>query len=290
MRQINDVGNGERQMRQLRLPSGNAVPVLGLGTWGMGEARTRGTDMVAALALGLDLGMSLIDTAEMYGDGGAEEVVGQAIAGRREAVFLVSKVLPDNATRKGTVAACERSLKRLATDRLDLYLLHWRGRVPLAETLEAFQALQRAGKIRQWGVSNFDADDMEELWRLAGGGEAQTNQVLYNLGRRGIEWDLLPELRQRRLPVMAYSPLEQGRLLSKRTLAAVAERHRVTPAQVAIAWLLHQDSVIVIPKAGRPDHVRENRAALDLELSAADLAELDAAFPPPKRKQALAML
>lgn len=277
-------------MRKLRLPGGELVPVLGLGTWGMGEARTRGPDMVAALKLGLDLGMTLIDTAEMYGDGGAEEVVGKAIAGRRDGVFLVSKVLPDNATRKGTLAACERSLERLGTDRLDLYLLHWRGRVPLSETLAAFQALQRAGKIRHWGVSNFDLGDMAELWRLSGGGEMQTDQVLYNLGRRGIEWDLLPELRRRRMPVMAYSPIEQGRLLGKRSLAAIAERRGATPAQVAIAWLLHQDRVIVIPKAGRAEHVRENRAALDLELSAEDLAELDAAFPPPKRKQALAML
>jgi diketogulonate reductase-like aldo/keto reductase len=277
-------------MRKLRLPSGELVPVLGLGTWGMGEARARGSDMVAALTLGLDLGMTLVDTAEMYGDGGAEEVVGKAIAGRRDGVFLVSKVLPDNATRKGTLAACERSLERLGTDRLDLYLLHWRGQVPLSETLEAFQALQRAGKIRHWGVSNFDLDDMAELWRLSGGGEVQTDQVLYNLGRRGIEWDLLPELRRRRMPVMAYSPIEQGRLLNKRSLAAIAERRSVTPAQVAIAWLLHQERVIVIPKASRPEHVRENRAALDLELSAEDLAELDAAFPPPKRKQPLAML
>ncbi len=277
-------------MRKLRLPGGDSVPVLGLGTWGMGEARTRGADMVAALGLGLDLGMTLIDTAEIYGDGGAEEIVGQAIAGRREEVFLVSKVHPDNATRKGTVAACERSLKRLATDHLDLYLLHWRGGVPLAETLEALEMLRRGGKIRHWGVSNFDLDDLEELWRLPGGGEAKTDQVLYNLGRRGIEWDLLPALHRRRVPIMAYSPLEQGRLPGKRALAAIAERHGATPAQVAIAWLLHQKGVMVIPKAARPEHVRENRGALDLKLGAEDLAELDRAFPPPKRKQSLAML
>lgn len=277
-------------MRKLRLPGGDSVPVLGLGTWGMGEARTRGADMVAALGLGLDLGMTLIDTAEIYGDGGAEEIVGQAIAGRREEVFLVSKVHPDNATRKGTVTACERSLKRLATDHLDLYLLHWRGGVPLAETLEALEMLRRGGKIRHWGVSNFDLDDLEELWRLPGGGEAKTDQVLYNLGRRGIEWDLLPALHRRRVPIMAYSPLEQGRLPGKRALAAIAERHGATPAQVAIAWLLHQKGVMVIPKAARPEHVRENRGALDLKLGAEDLAELDRAFPPPKRKQSLAML
>ena len=277
-------------MRQLRLPGGAAVPVLGLGTWGMGEARTRGPDMVAALALGLDLGMTLVDTAEMYGDGGAEEVVGKAIAGRREEVFLVSKVYPHNATRKGTVAACERSLKRLATDRLDLYLLHWRGEVPLAETLEAFDALRRSGKIRHYGVSNFDIDDMQELWQLAGGGATRTNQVLYNLNRRGVEWDLLPWMRARQLPVMAYSPIEQGRLLGKRALMALARRRGVTPAQVAIAWLLHQEGVIAIPKAARAEHVRENRGALDVTLSPADLAELDAAFAPPKRRQPLAML
>jgi diketogulonate reductase-like aldo/keto reductase len=277
-------------MRKLLLPSGERVPVLGLGTWGMGEARTRGRDMVAALSLGLDLGMTLIDTAEMYGDGGAEKVVAAAIAGRRDEVFLVSKVLPENATRKGTVAACERSLKRLATDRLDLYLLHWRGEVPLAETLEAFEALRRSGKIRHWGVSNFDVDDLEELWRLPGGGEAQTNQVLYNLGRRGIEWDMLPWLHRRRVPIMAYSPIEQGRLLGKHKLAAVAERRGATPAQVAIAWLLHQEGVIVIPKAAQPEHVRENRGALDLKLAPEDLAELNAAFPAPRRKHPLAML
>jgi len=277
-------------MRRLRLPGGGDIPVLGLGTWGMGEARTRGPDMVAALALGLDLGMTLIDTAEMYGEGGAEEVVGKAIAGRREEVFLVSKVYPHNATRRGAIAACERSLKRLATDRIDLYLLHWRGDVPLAETLEAFDALRRSGKIRHFGVSNFDLDDLKELWRLAGGDGAQTNQVLYNLGRRGIEWDLLPWLRRRHVPVMAYSPIEQGRLLTRRALAAIARRRGATPAQVALAWLLHQKGVVAIPKAARPEHVRENRGACELALSREDLAELDAAFPPPRRRQKLAML
>jgi diketogulonate reductase-like aldo/keto reductase len=277
-------------MRHLSLPDGEKVPVLGLGTWGMGEARTRGADTVAALRLGLDLGMTLIDTAEMYGEGGAEEVVGKAIAGRRDAVFLVSKVYPHNASRAGAVAACERSLKRLGTDRLDLYLLHWRGSVPLAETLEIFSTLQRQGKIRHYGVSNFDVADMEELWRLAGGDAAAANQVLYNLSRRGVEWALLPRLRQRRVPVMAYSPIEQGRLLTKRALTAVAKRRGVPAAQIALAWLLHQPGIIVIPKAGRADHVRENRAALDLALSRADLAELDAAFPPPQGPNKLDVL
>ncbi len=277
-------------MKFLRLPGGDKVPVLGLGTWGMGEARTSGPDMVTALRLGLDLGMTLIDTAEMYGEGGAEEVVGKAIAGRRDGVFLVSKVYPHNATRQGAVAACERSLKRLGTDRLDLYLLHWRGDVPLAETLEAFQMLRRAGKIRHYGVSNFGIADMAELWSLPGGADTAANQVLYNLTRRGIEWDLLPWCRERRLPVMAYSPIEQGRILRKRALGELARRRGVAPAQMALAWLLTREPVIVIPKAGRPEHVRENRAALDLVLAPDELAELDRAFPPPDRARPLEML
>ena len=277
-------------MRYLRLESGDEVPMLGLGTWGIGEARTRGADMVTALQLGLDLGMTLIDTAEMYGDGGAEEVVGKAIAGRRDGVFLVSKVYPHNATRKGAVAACERSLKRLGTDRLDLYLLHWRGSVPLAETLAAFQALRDAGTIRHYGVSNFDVADMEELQSLAGGDATTSNQVLYNLARRGIEWDLLPWCRERKVAIMAYSPIEQGRLLGKRRLVALAKARGVSPAQIALAWLLQQDGVIVIPKAAQSGHLRENRAALDLELTPAELAALDEAFPRPQGRTPLAML
>ncbi|HKW55074.1 MAG TPA: aldo/keto reductase [Stellaceae bacterium] len=278
-------------MRYLRLPGdGEEVPVLGLGTWGMGEARGSDPDMVAALRLGLDLGMTLIDTAEMYGEGGAEEVVGKAIAGRRDGVFLVSKVYPHNAARRDTVAACERSLKRLGTDRLDLYLLHWRGEVPLAATLEGFAALRRDGKIRRWGVSNFGMTDMAELWSLPGGADAAANQVLYNLSRRGIEWDLLPWCRERRVPVMAYSPIEQGRLLRQRALSTVAARRGITPAQVALSWLLARAPVIVIPKAGDLRHVRENRAALDLALAPEEIAELDRAFPPPTRAKALEML
>ena len=277
-------------MRYLQLPDGEKLPVLGLGSWGMGEAGTSGADMVAALALGIDLGMTLIDTAEMYGEGGAEKVVGKAIAGRRDRVFLVSKVYPHNATRQGAVAACERSLKRLGTDRLDLYLLHWRGEVPLAETLEAFLALRRSGKIRHFGVSNFDVADLEEWWKLPGGDATATDQVLYNLGRRGIEFDLLPWLRRRRVPVMAYSPIEQGRLLRKRGLAAIAKRLGATPAQIALAWLIRQKGIIAIPKAGRPDHIRENCAALEVELGREELAELDAAFAPPRQAEPLAML
>jgi diketogulonate reductase-like aldo/keto reductase len=272
------------------LPAGEAVPVLGQGTWMMGEDTRRRADEVAALRLGLDLGMTLIDTAEMYGNGGAEEVVAEAIAGRRDEVFLVSKVLPENSSRRGTIAACERSLRRLATDRIDLYLLHWRGSPPLRETLEAFDALVRAGKIRHWGVSNFDAADMAELAHLPAGAAVATNQVLYNLTRRGIERDLVPWCRERRLPIMAYSPLEQTRLLGRPALADVAGRHGATPAQVALAWLLRRDGVIAIPKATTLAHVRDNRAALDLRLTEQDVAALERAFPPPAGPRPLEML
>jgi diketogulonate reductase-like aldo/keto reductase len=277
-------------MRKTEFPCGEQVVVLGQGTWHMGEQPRHRADEIAALRLGLDLGMTLIDSAEMYGDGAAEELVGEAVAGRRDDVFLVSKVLPDNATRQGTIAACERSLRRLRTDRLDLYLLHWRGRVPLAETLEAFAALERAGKIRHWGVSNFDLADMTELIGLAGGAAVATDQVLYNLTRRGIEYDLLPWCRQHGIPVMAYSPIEQGRLLAHRAVRSIAERHRATPSQVALAWVLRQDRVIAIPKAATPAHVRENRAALDLVLTEEDIVALDRTFPPPRKPQALEMI
>lgn len=277
-------------MQNVTLPSGESVPALGQGTWNMGDRPDRRAGEIAALRAGLDLGMTLIDTAEMYGDGNAEELVGEAIAGRREEVFLVSKVLPSNATQHGTVAACERSLKRLCTDRIDLYLLHWRGNVPLGNTLEAFERLQRDGKIRHWGVSNFDLDDMQELASLAGGESVAANQVLYNLARRGIEYDLLPWSSARRLPTMAYSPVEQGRLLRQPVLHQVAARLGATPAQVALAWVLRRGDVIAIPKAGSVEHVRENRAALDLGLHAEVLAELDRAWPPPRRKQPLEMI
>jgi diketogulonate reductase-like aldo/keto reductase len=240
--------------------------------------------------LGIELGLTLIDTAEMYGSGGAEEVVADAIEGQRESVFLVSKVLPSNASRRGTVAACERSLRRLGTDHLDLYLLHWRSGVPLDETLEAFEQLGRSGKIRSWGVSNFDTDDMQELVELPGGTAVATNQVLYNLTRRGIEYDLLPWSLEHGIPIMAYSPVEQGRLLRHPALAAVAARHEVSPAQVALAWVIRQDGVTAISKAVTPAHVRENRAAADLRLTAEDCVELDRAFPPPTRRRALELL
>jgi diketogulonate reductase-like aldo/keto reductase len=277
-------------VRGIKLPSGETIPVLGQGTWGLAEGAHPRAGEIAALRLGLDLGMTLIDTAEMYADGGAEELVGEAIAGRREEVFLVSKVLPHNATRRGTVAACERSLRRLGTDRLDLYLLHWRGGLPLEETLDAFETLVQTGKARHWGVSNFDVSDVEELMGLPGGSAVQTNQVLYNLTRRGIEYDLLPWCRERGLPIMAYSPIEQGRLLNHPGLASVAARHDATPAQVALAWLLRQDNLIVIPRARTLRHVRENRAALDLRLTKMDLVELDREFPQPTEKKPLEML
>ena len=277
-------------MRAVKLPSGETVPALGVGTWMMGERPRAAADEIAALRLALDLGMTLIDTAEMYGNGGAERLIGEAIAGRRDEVFLVSKVLPENATRQGTITACEESLERLATDRIDLYLLHWRGRVPLAQTLAAFAALQQAGKIRYWGVSNLDAADMAELAALPQGGGCATNQVLYNLSRRGIEWDLLPWCRTRGVPIMAYSPIEQGRLLAEPALTALARQRGVTGAQLALAWLLNQKDVIVIPKAASVEHMRENRAALDLRLTPEEVAELDRAFPPPSEATPLEIL
>ena len=277
-------------MRMTILPSGEAVPALGQGTWYMGDLPARRAAEVAALRAGMDLGMTLIDTAEMYGDGAAERLVGQAIAGRRDQAFIVSKVLPHHATRRGTVAACEASLKRLATDRIDLYLLHWRGGVPLYDTLAGFADLQQAGKIRHWGVSNFDVDDMAELDTLAGGGAVAANQVLYNLTRRGIEFDLLPQCGTSGVPVMAYSPIEQGRLLRDPTLADVASRHQATPAAIALAWVLRQPAMIAIPKASTVAHVGQNHAALDIHLNQEDLAALDQVFAPPRSKQALEMI
>lgn len=277
-------------MRSVTLPGGERVSALGLGTWMMGEHGGHEPGSVAALKCGIDLGMNLIDTAEMYGDGGAEELVGQAVAGQRDRVFIVSKVLPSNASRTGVAAACERSLKRLGTDRIDLYLLHWRGGIPLHETVAGFADLRRAGKIRHWGVSNLDLDEMNALWAISGGETCAANQLLYNLGRRGIEWDLRPALSARGIPVMAYSPLEQGRLLGNRALKQVAAARGTTPAQVALAWLLQWPDIIVIPKAANLAHVADNCAAADIVLTPAEHAALDRAFPPPDRKLPLAML
>jgi diketogulonate reductase-like aldo/keto reductase len=273
-------------MRTLEL-AGTRVPVIGQGTWQLGEDRSRHKEEVAALRLGIELGMTLIDTAEMYAEGGAEEVVRDAIAGRRDSVFLVSKVYPHNASREGIPQACERSLRRLGTEYIDLYLLHWRGQYPLEETVDAFERLREAGKIGRWGVSNFDLDDLRELNAPA----CATNQVLYNLEQRGIEFDLLPWSQQRRMPVMAYCPIGQGgEMLANTTLKQVAARHDVTPAQVALAWILRQDDVIAIPKAVRPEHVQLNAQAARLQLEAGDMEALDQAFHAPQRKQRLAMV
>lgn len=270
------------------LPNGETVPALGQGTWMMGEGRAARSAEVAALRRGLDLGLTLIDTAEMYADGGAEEITGEAIAGRRDRVFLVSKVLPSHASRAGTIRACEQSLKRLGTDRIDLYLLHWRGGVPLAETMAAMEALKAAGKIRYWGVSNFDTDDMAELARAGSGCAA--NQVLYNLARRGIEFDLMPWCRERGIPLMAYSPIEQGRLLRNPALVALAKARGATPAQMALAFLLNRPQVMVIPKTGSIAHLEDNHGAAAIALTDDERKALDAAFPPPRRKTPLEMI
>ncbi len=276
--------------RTVKLSSGQELPVFGMGTWRMGEDSRRKQDELAALHRGMELGISLIDTAEMYGEGGAEKLVGEAVASNRSNVFLVSKVYPHNASRQGVVAACDRTLKRLNTDYLDLYLLHWRSSVPFAETLAAFQALKQAGKILDYGVSNFDIDEMKEAAGLEGGSAIATNQVLYNLSRRGVELDLLPWCKQRSIPVMAYSPIEQGRLLNNSALTKMAKQKEVSTAQIAIAWLLHQDNIIVIPKASKIEHIEQNYAALDIALNAEDLAALEAAFPKPTRPIPLEML
>jgi diketogulonate reductase-like aldo/keto reductase len=276
-------------MRYVQLGTGERVPALGIGTWRMGENASRRREELAVLKLALDLGLTLIDTAEMYGEGGAEEAVAEAVTGRRDEVFIVSKVYPHNASARLMPRACERSLKRLATDRIDLYLLHWRGSHPLAETVETLESLKRQGKIRHWGVSNFDVSDMKELGALRGAGNCAANQVLYSLEDRGIEWQLLPECQKAEIAVMAYCPLGQGRLVGDRALAPIARKHAVTPAAVALAWLLARPGVIAIPKTSHAGRMRENAQAADLLLDADDMAALDAAFPPPRRKRPLAM-
>jgi len=279
-------------MKTVELPTGERIPAFGLGTWRMGESARARRAEVEAVRVALEIGYRLIDTAEMYGEGGAEEVVGEALAAGpvpRDAVFLVSKVYPHNASRKGTVAACERSLARLRTDRIDLYLLHWRGPVPLAETVAAFEHLRETGRIRHWGVSNFDVDDLRELRQVDDGERCAMNQVYYSAGQRGIEFDLLPWQRQQRLPLMAYCPIDQGALAGNRALQGIARTKGVTAAQVALAWVLRQPDAIAIPKAVQAAHLRENLAAASIELSAAELARIDAAFPPPTRKRRLAM-
>jgi diketogulonate reductase-like aldo/keto reductase len=275
---------------KVALPNGETVPALGQGTWQMAENSSRRTEEVEALRFGVELGMTLVDTAEMYGEGAAEKLVAEALGDWRDRLFLVSKVYPHNASRQGVVQACDRSLNRLQTDRLDLYLLHWRGGVPLEETVAGFEELRRVGKIRHWGVSNFDVDDMEELFRIPGGENCAANQVLYNAARRGPEFDLIPWMAEHRMPLMAYSPIEQGRLPCAGVLQRIGQKYGVSPFQIALAWLLQKPDVIAIPKASSPDHVRDNHRALEIRLDPEDLEAIDAEFPPPKRKRPLEMI
>ena len=276
--------------RTITFPGGKPLPALGQGTWYMGDAADKKAEEVRALQTGIDLGLSVIDTAEMYGNGRSELLVGEAISGRRDQVFLVSKVLPSNASRQGTKAACERSLQRLKTDALDLYLLHWQGQYPFEETVEGMRDLMGEGKIKNWGVSNMDVAEMEGFFSFPHGKSCATNQVLYNLSRRGVEYDLLPWSEQHKIPIMAYSPVEQGRILNHRTLVETAKCHNATPAQAALAWVLRKPGILAIPKAGTELHVRENAKALSLTLTPDDLAALDTTFPAPKRKTPLEML
>ena len=277
-------------MRNVVLPGGEEVPQLGQGTWFMGERAERRKAEADSIRLGVELGMTLVDTAEMYADGGSEEMLSEALKGIRDKVFLVSKVYPHNASFKGVRAAAERSLKRMNTDVIDLYLLHWRGSVPFEETVRGFEALQADGLIRHWGVSNLDTEDMEELMDVEGGENCAVDQVLYNLSRRGPEFDLLPFLQDTSIPAMAYSPIEQGRLPTSGALSDIAKKHGVGPFQIALAWVMRDPNVIAIPKASNPEHVKANRAAADVMLDASDLAALDKAFAPPARKRSLEML
>jgi diketogulonate reductase-like aldo/keto reductase len=278
-------------MKTATLPDGKRVPALGQGTWRMGESKSARVREVAALRLGIDLGMSLIDTAEMYGDGGAEEIVAEAIDGQRDGVFLVTKVYPHNASGSELPKACERSLRRLQIDAIDLYLLHWRERTPLQETVDALEKLRAAEKIKRWGVSNFDLDDMEELLSLEHGRNCAANQVLYNLQNREIEFDLLPWSHTYRIPIMAYSPVgHSGQLLRNALLKRIAQAHDATPAQVALAWVLRSPDVIAIPKASTEAHVRDNARSLKVKLTKEDLTDLDREFPPPKSKKSLPIL
>ncbi|WP_134499154.1 aldo/keto reductase [Microvirga pakistanensis] len=276
--------------RHVALPSGEIVPALGQGTWQMAETSSRRAQEIEALRLGVELGMTLIDTAEMYGEGEAEKLIAEALGAFRERLFLVSKVYPHNASHRGVIGACERSLARLRTDRLDLYLLHWRGSVPLQETVAGFEDLRLSGKIRHWGVSNFDTEDMEELLAVDGGLNCATNQVLYNVTRRGPEYDLIPWMAKRRMPLMAYSPIEQGRLPKRGILQDIGRSHDASPYQVALAWLLQRPGIIAIPKASSAAHVHDNYRALEIRLSPDELRAIDVEFPPPKRKRSLEMI
>jgi diketogulonate reductase-like aldo/keto reductase len=276
--------------RAVELSSGEAIPALGMGSWHLGQGRHPPEVEIEAIQTGLDVGMTVVDTAEMYGSGESERLIGKAIAGRRDEVFLVSKVMPHHATFDGTIAACKASLRRLDTDRLELYLLHWRARVPLEETVRAFEELKRTGLIRRWGVSNFDITDMIELLELPGGDAVETDQVLYNLAHRGIEWNLLPWAHERHMPLMAYSPIGQGRLVNDPVLRFIGKRHKATAAQVALAWVISHPGVCAIPEAGTPKHVRENFGAGKVILGQDDVVEIDAAFPPPTHPVALEVI
>lgn len=277
-------------MRRLVLNDGTEIPVIGQGTWRMGERPAERKVEVAALQAGIDLGLTLIDTAEMYGNGGAEEVTGEAIQGRRSEVYLVSKVLPSNASRAGTIKACEQSLKRLRTDHMDLYLLHWRGQYKLADTLQAFQELKQAGKIRAFGISNLDTNDMKEWLSLPGGNEAVANQILYNIGVRGPEHDLAPLLAKAKIALMAYCPLAQGEVGGFKKLEPIAKRHNATVAQIMLAWATRNPLCFAVPKSRTVARLKENAAAGDIVLTAQDLAEIDAAFPAPKKAVPLEMI
>ena len=276
-------------MKHVTLPGGDKIPAIGLGTWHMGEAADLLQAEADVLRHGLDCGLSLVDTAEMYGEGGAELVVAEAIRDRRDEAYIVSKVYPHNASYDGVIAACERSLERLETDRIDLYLLHWRGQFPLDETVSGFERLKTDGKIRNWGVSNLDTGDMTELLGVRNGCNCAVDQVLYNLSDRGIEWDLKPKLVKNHLPVMAYCPLGEGRLLRDASLATLADRHGVTPASIALAWLLSRQQTIAIPKTSRMERIAPIVAALDVELDQDDLALLDHEFPAPDGPSALSI-
>ncbi|WLT09761.1 aldo/keto reductase [Bartonella apihabitans] len=277
-------------MKTVTFPNCSIVPALGQGTWGMGEGISPAETEADSLRAGLDLGLKLIDTAEMYGNGGSERVVGKALVGRRDDAFVVSKVLPSHASRKGTIEACERSLKNLKIEQIDLYLLHWQSSVPLSETVEALEKLVTQGKIGAWGVSNFDTALMENLAEIAPKGHIATNQILYNLSRRGPEFDLIPWCENHNIPVMAYAPIEQGRIMKNHDLLELAGKLNVAPSVLALAWVIRNPLMIAIPKTSSVKHLRENAKALAITLDHEVLQALDEIFLPPTRKQPLEVI
>lgn len=270
--------------------AGQEILALGQGTWNMGDHSDKRKSEMDALRFGVDNGLILIDTAEMYGNGRSESLVGEAIKGIRDKVVLVSKVLPSNASLTGTIKACEQSLKRLQTDYLDLYLLHWQGHHPFEETIESFEKLVSDGKIKYWGVSNLDVSEMQYIQTIKNGHHCNTDQVLYNLTRRGIEYDLLPWAQKSDISIMAYSPIEQNRLLEENVVVEVANKHQATPAQIALAWILQNEGIIPIPKASTIAHVEENLGCFDIQLTEQDNELLNNVFPPPHSKQGLEMI